>query len=81
MFYPTTCVGFRYGPAVYQTTLAVFLGSLLLRRYPSAHAPPVLSDFSHAVSADMFAFALQRTIPSVRGRFASPSPLGLYTPG
>ena len=43
MFYPTTCVGLRYGPVRTQTRRAGFLGSLLLRRYRSPHAARVLS--------------------------------------
>ena len=43
MLYPTTCVGFGYGPTVSQTDRAGFLGSLLRRGCHSVHAPRVLS--------------------------------------
>ena len=51
MFYPTTCVGFRYGPVPGQASRAVFLGSLLLRRCRSALALRVLSGLAGGVSA------------------------------
>ena len=81
MLYPTTCVGFGYGPTVSQTDRAGFLGSLLLHDYQSLHAALVLSGFSSDVSAVRYAYAIQRTISSVRACFASPSPLVLDTAG
>ncbi len=51
MFYPTTCVGFRYGPVPGRASRAVFLGSLLLRRCRSALALRVLSGLAGGVSA------------------------------
>ena len=46
MLYPTTCVGFGYGPSYTQTNRADFLGSLLRRGYHAMQASCVLSAFS-----------------------------------
>ena len=81
MFYPTTCVGLRYGPTYSHARPADFLGSLLHRRCHSARRPRVLSGFSPVVSADRYAFAVKRAIPSARGRFAPPSPRALLQDG
>ena len=81
MFYPTTCVGFRYGPTPGRTPRAGFLGSMLLRSCHSVHAPRVLSGLAGHVSAVPCGYTLQRAIPSARVRFASPSPLGLPEDG
>ena len=52
--HPTTCVGFRYGPAKAHATVADFLGSMLLGHYPSARRPPVLSGLANAVASGIF---------------------------
>ena len=49
--HPTTCVGFRYGPASPQAPGADFLGSLLLRRCRSVQAHRVLSGLAPCVSS------------------------------
>ena len=54
MFYPTTCVGFRYGPRSVRTPGADFLGSLLLHRCRSARGPCVLSGLGRRVSATAY---------------------------
>ena len=54
MFYPTTCVGLRYGPVLSRAPLAGFLGSLLLCRCRSSHAIRVLSGLAGRVSAAPF---------------------------
>ena len=81
MFYPTTCVGFRYGPTLTQTIRAGFLGSLLLHNCHSPQAARVLSGLAIHVSAVDPGYTLQRTVPSVRVCFASPSPLDLAKDG
>ncbi len=81
MFYPTTCVGFRYGPTCSRTIRAGFLGNLLRRSCPSLHAARVLSGLGPCVSSAGYAYTFQRAIPSARVRFASPSPLDLLQDG
>ena len=81
MFYPTTCVGFRYGPIPHQASGAVFLGSLLLGGYLSRQAARVLSGLAPRVSAARSGYTVQRAIPSARTPFAPPSPLGLRETG
>ena len=51
MFYPTTCVGLRYGPVLNQTLRAGFLGSMLHHDYQFIRRLLVLSEFATYVSA------------------------------
>ena len=74
MFYPTTCVGLRYGSP--QNMLSGFSWEHGYHRYPLARGLAVLSRFSSqgGFACPAITYALQRTIPSVRGCVTSPSP-------
>ena len=75
MFYPTTCVGLRYGPA--QHALSGFSrehGYLRCLRSPGGLQYCRLSARGVDFPAPLGAYGLQRTIPSVRGSVTSPSP-------
>ena len=81
MFYPTTCVGFRYGPPYAQTRGADFLGSLLLVRLSPVASHSCTFRLRHPRFLREFSYGVQRTIPSVRTHFAPPSPLPLAQAG
>ena len=81
MFYPTTCVGFRYGPPSAQTRGADFLGSLLLVRLSLVASHSCTVGFRSRRFLRRLRYRLQRTIPSVRTHFAPPSPLPLAQAG
>ena len=74
MFYPTTCVGLRYGPACDMPS--GFSWEHDYRLCPIARGLSVLSRFGWGggFACRHITYALQRTIPSVRGRVTSPSP-------
>ena len=54
MFYPTTCVGLRYGPVPRMASRAVFLGSVLPHGYRRSRRIAVLSGLAPDVSAVRF---------------------------
>ena len=74
MFYPTTCVGLRYGPS--RHILSGFSWEPDCHLCPIARGLSVLSRFScgSGLTCPHITYALQRTIPSVRGCVTSPSP-------
>ena len=74
MFYPTTCVGLRYGS--HADMLSGFSREPDYHRYPIARGRSVLSRFSYKGGFACLnnTYAIQRTIPSVRGCVTSPSP-------
>ena len=74
MFYPTTCVGLRYGPV--QDMLSGFSREHGYRRCHLARGLGVLSAFStpRGFAYARYTYGLQRAIPSARGRVTSPSP-------
>ena len=74
MFYPTTCVRLRYGPA-----MDMLSGFSWEPDYHHSDCPggrSVLSPFSTpgGFASPAFTYGIQRTIPSVRGCVTSPSP-------
>ena len=75
MFYPTTCVGLRYGP--YADSFSGFSWEPDYRRCllaPKGSQYCLRSARKVDLPASLGAYALQRAIPSARGRVTSPSP-------
>ena len=74
MFYPTTCVGLRYGPP--QDLLSGFSREHGYQRCRLARGLGVLSrlGMTGGFACLSYTYAVQRTIPSVRGCVTSPSP-------
>ena len=78
MFYPTTCVGLRYG--LMQHLFSGFSWESDYHRYRLARGLAVLSRFSSqgGFACPAITFTLQRTIPSVRRCVTAPSPRHCY---